>query len=126
MSTRPKIIAGAAILATLFAVSPAAADNAGETGKLVGIQINQSSSDVYPTYRGQFSVVADKVIQDYRWSGSFCSGKSLTEHEIDVLHRSIGNPRLRITPYWKNGLVGSRCVVSFVIAEKKYIDDLGQ
>lgn len=123
-SSVPGSLAVAGLVAVL--AGPALADTQGDSGRVIGLSLNESSSDLSATQRGKIVVDSAGIVSEYRWDGTLCAGRVLTEAEEAVLAGLVGNKKLLITPYWKSGQGGVRCLVSFTIGDKKSLPDIPQ
>jgi hypothetical protein len=115
-----------AFVATALMLPPAAiADSLGTAGKLVGLRDVNAVSDNYPLIRGSVWVDEGKgAITEYRWGGSVCPGKDLSEEEIANLSRALNNSKLRIIPIYKNGQGNSVCLTHFLLVAKRIVGDV--
>lgn len=122
-----RTIAKSLILAAVVcAAGPARADIVGATGTLVGIVLTEFTSNVV-NYRGKIVVQEeDMVLREYLWAGTRCSGRNVTENDVNILARVVGSRTVQITPYYKTATLGIRCLVSFLIADPEVIEDIGQ
>lgn len=120
--------AGLFILAAVVCVAgPARADTAGVTGTLVGIVLNEFTSNALPSYYGKIVVEeAGPILREYRWMGTPCSGRNVSANNVNILARVVGQRTVQITPYYKLGLGGTRCLVSFLLADPEVIEDIDQ
>ena len=102
-------------LATL-ALAPAAYadDTAGASGRVVNVTINTPRSDDYAAFHGSVTLREGKKgpLREYKWGGAACPGGTLDQGTVDLLTRwfSVFAP---ITPKFKNGQGGARCLVAF-------------
>jgi hypothetical protein len=113
-----KLVAGLSLgmILAASAVLPgvAHADSIGAVGQIVGIEINEDSSDEYGIYRGRiFLKETPTTVQVYRWGGVACNGYVLMESQIALLSATMSSKTARLIPYWKIGAGGARCLVSF-------------
>ncbi len=121
-------LVSAAFAAFFFAVLvPAGAgaeDFVGEAGRLVAFRSVGDASDEWDLLRGEIHLQVGTQLQAYRWGRAFCPGKDLTEAQEARLQRALGDRRLVVIPYYKNGQGGSRCLVHFVITERRLADSI--
>ncbi len=115
-------------LALTAAATPALADQTGTPGPLVGLTVNESSANLYVSHRGKLVVmdVNSLTLQEYFWGGAACNGKNLSEYNLQVLSRAVGNRSLYIAPSWKGGAGGRKCLVGYILAEPDTIEVLQQ
>lgn len=112
------------IVGLLALAAPVFADTVGLTGAIVGLREVNSNSDRYALLRGSIWIEESPgQLQEYRWGGSACPGKDLTEDEVANLARNLDR-NVRIIPIFKNGQGGSRCLVEFIITDRRHADDI--
>lgn len=105
-----------------FVALPARADLVGDAGKIVGYLHNDNDSDDYGVYRGMVAVdEGGGSVRTYRWGGTLCSGRDLDIDQQALLLQAIRS-KMRIMPYFKNGMAGIRCLVSFGLNQKSKYD----
>ena len=109
----------AALTLATLAVAPATAraDSAGKTGRITKLEIVSKGSTDAAKYRGSIQVRRGKDRPEvYHWGGGYCTGKDLTDGQIDLLmHALERNGRIKITPRFRNGQAGKRCLVGFTL-----------
>ena len=115
------VIAGCLLSFTHFAH----ADTAGPNGYISSLQINESSSDLYAQWRGRILVETDYGTDEYRWGGTYCSGRNMSPENLNLLHRTLMTPNVQLLPAYKSGMVGSRCLVSFRILPDMFNEKIG-
>jgi len=103
----------------VIGVSSANADELGDIGAVVGLQINTTVGDLYLQYHGRMYVNSDIGLQEYRWGGTSCGSRVLTEAQTAALHRALDNKQMRIQPVYQIGQGLTRCVVGFTLVPKK-------
>jgi hypothetical protein len=59
------------------------------------------------------------TLDEYRWGGSSCGTKVLTEEQVAALQRAQNNKKMTIEFRTQDGQGGSKCVVGFKLVEKK-------
>lgn len=103
-------------VALLAPMAPMArADSTGTTGRLVTVEHVDDDSDDYGTYHGRIFVdVGSGLLNEYRWGGVICSGRDLDIDQQRLLVSAM-NKKLVLIPYWKIGMGGIRCLMSFSI-----------
>jgi len=124
MNKIAKTSMSAALLVLLAA--PASADSQGDSGRVAGMVLNETGSDISTVARGKVVIDSAGVLQPYFWDGTVCAAHALTESEEALLAGLIGNKKVLITPYWKPGQGALRCLVSFVLGDKKSIPNIPQ
>jgi hypothetical protein len=111
---------GLLILSTLITTGVARADDTNSVGSLVGLDVNTSSADTYLQYHGRLFVKnADNTIAEYRWGGTSCGSRVLTEDQIAMLQRALTSKKMTIEPRTQDGQAIIKCLVGFSLAEKK-------
>jgi len=127
MKIKPAI-AMALLTAGVLCTTPAAqADSTGLTGQVVGIVLNETSGDERGSWYGRIVVrQVDFQLRQYYWGGSLCFTRLVTDRDVEMLSRAVGNRSVEIRPYYKTGSASVRCLVSFTLAEPDVIDALGQ
>jgi hypothetical protein len=112
-------------LTTILLAGVAAADDVGDVGTIVGLQVNTASSDAYLQMHGRMYVLdGNKQVDEYRWGGTSCGSKQLTEAQVAALHRALDNKRMKIEPLSQTGQGQAVCLVGFTLIPKpalKYV-----
>ncbi|MEZ4450744.1 MAG: hypothetical protein R3B09_14780 [Nannocystaceae bacterium] len=121
MSLR-RIFPLAALLTTAALPSMTFADSTGSPGYVISLTVHESSSDLYGTYRGSVTIRQGQepgsTQTEYRWGGTLCSGRNVTEANIELLTIALrGRSDTQIVPRYKMGQGGVRCLVSFTLQE---------
>ena len=114
------------LLVVAFVVSSAgravAQDSVGEVGTLVGLQLNTPHGDSVLQFQGRILVQkADKSLQEYKWGGTACGSRVLTDAEEAALHRALDSKVMKIQPLYQDGQGNALCVVGFMLVPKKYV-----
>jgi hypothetical protein len=107
------------VTALFFTVSVATADDVGTFGTLVGLQINTAVGDTFLQYHGRMFVSGESGLQEYRWGGTSCGSRILTEAQVAALQRALDNKLMRIRPVTQTGQAQALCVVGFTLVPKK-------
>lgn len=114
-----------ALLATALlacSTSPAIADEIGEVGTPVGLSVNTLSADTYLQYHGRFFLkAADGTLVEYRWGGTSCGTRVLTDAQVAALQAALGNNKMRIQVLHQIGQGDAKCVVGFTVAPKSAV-----
>lgn len=91
-----------------------AVDTQGYSGGLASVRINETSSDAYGVERGNLVInEGGGVLRKYNIAGQACNGKTLSEQNMNILARVVGNPGIKLVPYYKGGGGNVRCLVGF-------------
>jgi hypothetical protein len=107
---------GAALLTCATVVH---ADDVGQYGTPVALQVNTVASDTYLQFHGRLSVkAADGTLGEYRWGGTSCGSRVLTDAQVAALQRALDNNKMRIKLLTQDGQGSTICVVGFQIAPK--------
>ncbi|EDM81747.1 hypothetical protein PPSIR1_04753 [Plesiocystis pacifica SIR-1] len=110
----------ALFLSTLvLPTSASAADSVGSKGTIEFLETFSPSSDTYSKYHGRIYVKSGSKQVEYRWGGTACGTKTITEQQVELLYRGMRANKVRITPSYKSGQGGKRCLVGFKLEEEK-------
>lgn len=114
MSLRSRVLKVAALAAVVLVPTVAFADADGIVGTVASVTVNESSADDYAVERGSLIVNEGSLTRKYQWGGTACSGRNVTEANIQLLIEAMLNPsRLQIVPSYKTGAGLARCLVGF-------------
>lgn len=102
-------------------VATAAADDVGGVGTLVGLQMNTPSGDAYLQYHGRMVVKSAGGLDEYRWGGTSCGSRVLTDAEFAVVQRALDNKQLRVRPIYQTGQGLTRCLVGLSLVPSKFL-----
>jgi hypothetical protein len=106
--------------ALIFFAGTASADTAGVVGSIASLQVNTTSADAYLQYHGRIIVKnVDKNLDEYRWGGTSCGSKVLTEAQVAELHAALDNKKMLIAPLYQAGQGQALCVVGFTLVPKQ-------
>jgi hypothetical protein len=114
------LMTGLLALAGAFGVSEAVADDQqGETGPIRAIHLRSIEASISAFWN--WVVISGENDQTYYWGGSVCPGKHLryqnnSDTMVDALAEYATYPDMCITPFYKNGQGGNRCLVTFTAA----------
>jgi hypothetical protein len=99
------------------------ADDIGPVGSVVSVQTYTSSADGYLAYHGRAFVrsIDDGTVAEYRWGGSACGTKQLSEAQVAALQQAFENKKTLIQPTTLPGQGLSLCLVGFQFVQKKYL-----
>lgn len=108
-------LALAFVVTSVVAASPAFADSTGPKGTVTALEINHSSSDSYLQHHGRVFVASGTRSSEYRWGGTACGSRTLTENLVTMLQRALesGTP---IVPRYQAGQGQALCLVGFTLS----------
>jgi hypothetical protein len=99
-----------------------AADNVGAVGTLAGLQVNAVTADTFLGYHGRIFVKdSGGDVVEYRWGGTSCGSRVLTEAEVAALQRALNNKQMRIQPLHQDGQGQALCLVGFMLVPKSSV-----
>ena len=114
-----------ALLATPLLVcstNPARADEVGGVDTPLGMQVNTTSADTYLQYHGRLFVkAADGTLEEYRWGGTSCGSRVLTDAQVAALQAALDNNKMRIQLLHQIGQGNAKCVVGFTVLPKSAV-----
>ena len=93
-----------------------AADQIGPTGRITDLQVNQQSSDTYLQYHGRAFIGKGNNVTEYRWGGTSCGSRTLTEHAVLLLQTALASG-LEVEPRYENGQGQTICLVGFTFSD---------
>ena len=105
----------AVLLASFLAVPAFAVDALGARGFLTDLEVNTSSADTYLQYHGRIAVDVVGNSVEYRWGGTSCGSRVLTDAQVGLLQSALesGTP---VTPRWVLGQGTVRCLIGFKVS----------
>jgi hypothetical protein len=108
---------------TLIAWGGAArADDVGAIGTPVALQVHTDDADGYLQFHGRLFVKnTGGTLDEYRWGGTSCGSRTLTEAQVASLHRGIDNKRMQIQPIHQPGQGQTLCLVGFELVPKSFV-----
>lgn len=115
--TRLLVCATAAL--GLLAAPNAHADDAGERGRVVKLQINAPGSALHATFTGAVTLRrASGETKQYHWGGSTCPGQKLDAAQVALLAQTHFNRhRTWLRPYYSPSEGGDKnCLVGFELS----------
>lgn len=108
----PRIVALVAAVAAVPATAYAA-DQMGAAGYVDAVEINNQSADAYLQFHGRVFVAVNKqTTEEYRWGGTSCGSKIVTDQQLSALTHAAANG-MKILPRWQNGQGSTKCLVGF-------------
>lgn len=116
-----KLVTGSLVLITMLGADLVAADDQeGETGPIRSIHLRSIEAST-SAFWNWIVIAGASEDQTYYWGGSVCPGKHLryqghSDTMVDALAEYATFPDMCITPYFKNGQGGNRCLVTFTAA----------
>lgn len=114
MSLRSRVLKVAALTAVVLVPAVAFADADGIVGTVASVVVNESSADDYAVERGSLIVTEASATRKYQWGGTACSGRNVSEANIELLVEAMQNrDKLQIIPSYKTGAGLARCLVGF-------------
>jgi hypothetical protein len=114
-------------LALSAVAAPALADQTLAFGPVIGLTVNQNSADLYSSHRGKLIILDSQLqMREFYWGGQSCNGRNLTEADLQILARAVGNRSLYVAPSSKNGAGGRKCLVGYILAEPDAIEVMQQ
>jgi hypothetical protein len=104
----------ASVLAVCLLAAPsiASADEDGTAGIAYDLQVLTPSADTYLQYHGRLILLVGTTQAEYRWGGSSCGSRTMSEDNIHALKLAI-REGLTITPRFQLGQGDSKCLVGF-------------
>jgi hypothetical protein len=104
-------------LLALFIAFPSAvlaADATGSAGAVAELEVNSSSADIYLQYNGRVVIAGGKASVEYRWGGTSCGTRVLSESMVAMLQR-VQDSGAAIQPRFQIGQGDVKCLVGFNI-----------
>lgn len=101
-------------LALLAPTTVAHADSLGAGGRIIELEVNNSNADTYLQYHGRVVITAADRDTEYRWGGTSCSNRTLTESQVTMLQRAIESG-MAITPRYLPGQGTNKCLVGYLL-----------
>ncbi|MFV8753346.1 hypothetical protein ACNOYE_22585 [Nannocystaceae bacterium ST9] len=94
-----------------------AADTNGSAGTLESVEINETTADTYLQYHGRILVTAGGKLTEYRWGGTSCSNKTLSEALVNLLWGAFyKRDAVNISPRYQSGQGTNKCLVGFTLS----------
>ena len=102
------------LLSLLSAPVALAADSLGTAGTVDVIDVNATTADTYLQFHGRVFLTVGAQTVEYRWGGTSCSNKTLSEGQVAMLQRASESGML-LTPRYQSGQGLHKCLVGFTI-----------
>ena len=121
MRTRRSLAAFASLFMIAAAV-PAiayAADDTGTAGFVHKVEVNTPSADAYLQYHGRVIVQTGKTKTEYRWGGTSCGSRTVSDELIAILIAATRSDEIQVTPRFQAGQGDCKCLVGFTINDKR-------
>lgn len=99
-----------------------AADLTGGEGRVRSVETVTPSADTYLQYHGRVFVVTATGMDEYRWGGTACGSRTMTDESIALLVQAAQSTVLRITPTYQDGQGSAKCLVGFALRNKDIKD----
>ena len=115
---------GAVLAAFLLVCSstPALADDVSAVVTPIGLQVNTLPGDTFLIYHGRLFVkTAEGALDEYRWGGTACGSRVLTEPQVAALQAALDNNKMRLQILYQIGQGDSKCVVGFTAMPKSAV-----
>jgi hypothetical protein len=110
---RPLTAVLALALSSLLPISAnAVPDFAGDAGQVAELEILQSSADRYLQFHGRVVIRLGDRQTEYKWGGTHCSNRTLTEATVAALQRAH-LAGATVQPRYVAGQGLNRCVAGF-------------
>jgi hypothetical protein len=102
--------------------SAAIADDVTAVGTPIGLQITTLLADTNLQFHGRLFVkAADGTVGEYRWGGTSCGTRVLTDAQIAVLQNALDNNKMRVQLLTQDGQGISKCVVGVTVMPKSAV-----
>ena len=111
-----KIVYGALLgAAALLSAGSAMADNVGAYGTVAQVtDIGSQSDEIYSAHGRLVIDEGQQFYRNYQWGGTACNGKTMSEADVANLLMALTERRsMTVTPQWKLGAGGARCLVAY-------------
>ncbi|MFR9720516.1 hypothetical protein ACL00X_14260 [Aeromonas diversa] len=120
--TKRVALPAAAILMALTATAARAEEDAAPM-PLVQLEVNTTSADTYLLYFGRaFTKMSKGVLEEYRWGGTSCGSRVLSDAEVALLQGALDNANVRVAFRYQEGQGATKCVVGFALVRKGFVE----
>jgi hypothetical protein len=99
-----------------------AADTNGVEGRVRSVDVIAPSADTFLQYHGRVFVATATGLDEYRWGGTSCGSRTMSEEMIDLLYKANESAVIRITPVFQDGQGSVKCLVGFTTRNKDVKD----
>jgi hypothetical protein len=93
-------------------VALALADYDGTPGRIAELEVLNGHADRYLQYHGRILITFGERSEQYRWGGSSCSNRTISESMVLLLQRAQ-DQGATIVPRYFAGQGGNRCLGGF-------------
>jgi hypothetical protein len=107
-----------ALAVTIAIPLTAFADTTGGEGRIRSVEIVTPSADTYLQYHGRVFVVTSAGMDEYKWGGTACGSRTLSDEMLQQLSDATNSSVLRITPIYQDGQGAAKCLVGFTLRNK--------
>jgi hypothetical protein len=103
------------VAATVAFPAIARAEDEGPKGTVTSLEANTTSADLYLQQHGRVVILTGKSSAEYRWGGTSCGSRTLSDAMVAMLQRSLesGTP---VIPRWQDGQGSAKCIVGITLA----------
>jgi len=106
--------------ALIACAGAARADDIGLVGSIASLDVYTASADTSLINHGRIYVKnTNGALGEYRWGGTSCGSRVLTEAQFAALQGAQNNKKMTIKPTSQPGQGGAKCLVGFTLVEKK-------
>lgn len=115
-----KTLALPLFVAAIFSFSsPVLADDVGEVGSPMGLEVFTEHADSYLAAHGRLYVKNTLgTLDEYRWGGAACGTRVLTPDQLALLQSALNTKKMMIRPVSKPGQGNNLCLVGFTLVPK--------
>lgn len=87
--TPVRALALAAVTVAVLAAGGTARADTSDTSTIAQLTINESGDRNYRAFRGAVWLDQDKATTNYRWGGTQCGGRDLSDNTIQLLYAAL-------------------------------------
>jgi hypothetical protein len=99
-------------MSLLLAPAIASADEDATQGIAWDLEVLTTSADTYLQYHGRLIVMVSTTPEEYRWGGTSCGSRTMSEDNLRLLTEAV-REGLLITPRYQVGQGSAKCLVGF-------------
>jgi hypothetical protein len=114
------LFTAAAIIAIPLTVL--AADTTGAEGRARSVDVVSPSADTFLQYHGRLFVATATSLDEYRWGGTSCGSRTMSEEQVKLLTDATNSAVVRVTPIFQDGQGAAKCLVGFTLRNKDVKD----